>query len=90
MEPPKRRQSVAFEFLPAPRSGEDVVSLKNVHKGYGGRRIYEGFDFVVRRKERWCVMGINGAGKSTLLKLVAGSTQPDDGMVALGGSVKMG
>ena len=35
-------------------------------------------------------MGINGAGKSTLLKLVAGSTQPDDGSVALGGSVKMG
>src|SRR2546423_9380481 len=27
VEPPKRRQTVAFEFLPAPRSGEDVVSL---------------------------------------------------------------
>src|ERR1700750_2316053 len=42
VEPPKRRQTVAFDFPPAPRSGEDVVSLKNVHKGYGGRRIYEG------------------------------------------------
>ncbi len=72
VEPPKRRQTVMFEFQPAPRSGEDVVSLKNVHKGYGSRRIYEGLDFHVRRKERWCVMGINGAGKSTLLKLVAG------------------
>ncbi len=90
VEPPKRRQTVLFEFLPAPRSGEDVVSLKNVHKGYGNRSIYEGLDFMVRRKERWCVMGINGAGKSTLLKLVAGATQPDDGTVTLGGSVKMG
>jgi ATPase subunit of ABC transporter with duplicated ATPase domains len=90
VEPPKRRQTVAFDFLPAPRSGEDVVSLKNVHKGYGNRSIYEGLDFSVRRRERWCVMGINGAGKSTLLKLVAGSTEPDDGTVALGGSVKMG
>jgi ATPase subunit of ABC transporter with duplicated ATPase domains len=90
VEPPKRRQTVEFEFMPAPRSGEDVVSLKNVHKGYGSRSIYEGLDFMVRRKERWCVMGINGAGKSTLLKLVAGSTEPDDGTVALGGSVKMG
>ncbi len=88
--PPKRRQAVTFEFLPAPRSGEDVVNLKNVHKGYGSRTIYEGLDFMVRRKERWCVMGINGAGKSTLLKLVAGSTEPDDGSVAIGGSVKMG
>jgi ATPase subunit of ABC transporter with duplicated ATPase domains len=90
VEPPKRRQTVAFEFLPAPRSGEDVVNLKNVQKGYGTRRIYDGLDFSVRRKERWCVMGINGAGKSTLLKLIAGMTEPDGGTVALGGSVKMG
>src|SRR6202045_814534 len=90
VEPPKRRQTVEFDFLPAPRSGEDVVSLKKVHKGYGSKSIYEGLDFMVRRRERWCVMGINGAGKSTLLKLVAGSTPPDDGSVALGGSVKMG
>jgi ATPase subunit of ABC transporter with duplicated ATPase domains len=90
VEPPRRRQTILFEFPPAPRSGEDVVSLKNVHKGYGNQSIYEGLDFQVRRKERWCVMGVNGAGKSTLLKLVAGSTQPDDGTVALGGSVKLG
>ncbi len=90
VEPPKRRQSVSFEFPPAPRSGEDVVSLKNVHKRYGQRSIYDGLDFQVRRRERWCVMGVNGAGKSTLLKLVTGSTEPDDGSVALGGSVKLG
>jgi ATPase subunit of ABC transporter with duplicated ATPase domains len=90
VEPPRRRQSILFEFPPAPRSGEDVVSLKNVHKSYGARRIYAGLDFQVRRKERWCVMGVNGAGKSTLLKLVTGSAEPDKGDVALGGSVKMG
>jgi ATPase subunit of ABC transporter with duplicated ATPase domains len=90
VEPPKRRQTVSFEFQPAPRSGEDVVSLKNVHKSYGARAIYEGLDFAVRRKERWCVMGVNGAGKSTLLKLVTGVAQPDDGAIALGGSVRMG
>jgi ATPase subunit of ABC transporter with duplicated ATPase domains len=90
VEPPKRRQTVLFEFPTPPRSGEDVATLKQVHKGYGARQIYEGLNFQVRRKERWCVMGINGAGKSTLLKLIAGSTQPDDGYVSLGPSVKMG
>ena len=90
VEPPRRRQTVAFEFLPAPRSGEDVVSLKNVHKAYGSRTIYDGFDFMVRRRERWCIMGINGAGKSTLLKLVTGTTTPDKGNVSLGASVKLG
>ena len=90
VEPPRRRQTILFEFPPAPRSGEDVASLKAVHKRYGAKAIYDGLDFQVRRKERWCVMGVNGAGKSTLLKLVAGSTRPDDGVVSLGASVKMG
>jgi ATPase subunit of ABC transporter with duplicated ATPase domains len=90
VEPPKRREAVSFDFLPAPRSGEDVVSLKNIHKAYGSRTIYEGLDFSVRRKERWAVMGINGAGKSTLLKLVTGAAEPDNGNVTIGGSVKLG
>ncbi len=90
VEPPRRRQTVAFEFLPAPRSGEDVVNLKNVHKAYGSRTIYDGLDFMVRRRERWCIMGINGAGKSTLLKLVTGTAAPDKGSVTLGASVKLG
>ena len=90
VEPPKRRQTLSFEFPPAPRSGEDVVNLKNVGKRYGNRVIYDGLDLLVRRKERYCVLGINGAGKSTLLKLVTGDTPPDVGSVALGGSVKMG
>ncbi len=90
VEPPKRRQAVSFDFAPAPRSGEDVINLKGVHKRYGSRSIYEDLNFMVRRRERWCIMGINGAGKSTLLKLVTGSTAPDQGTVALGASVKLG
>ncbi len=90
VEPPKRRQSVSFEFAPAPRSGDDVVNLKGVHKSYGSRVIYQGLDLLVRRRERCCILGVNGAGKSTLLKLVTGSTEPDAGTVALGGSVKLG
>ncbi|MCE4223155.1 ABC-F family ATP-binding cassette domain-containing protein [Methylobacterium sp. C25] len=90
VEPPKRRQSVAFEFQTAPRSGDDVAMLKNVHKSYGNRTIYEGLDFSIRRKERWCIMGVNGAGKSTLLKLVTGTAEPDSGTVTVGGSVKLG
>ena len=89
VEPPKRRQSLSFEFLPAPRSGEDVVNLRGVHKRYGKRVIYKGLDFLLRRRERCCVLGTNGAGKSTLLKLVTGATEPDAGSVALGGSVRM-
>ena len=61
-----------------------------MHKAYGKRSIYEGLDFQVRRRERWCIMGVNGAGKSTLLKLIAGSTEPDAGDINIGASVRIG
>jgi ATPase subunit of ABC transporter with duplicated ATPase domains len=90
VEPPRRRKIVEFDFRPAPRSGDDVAKLEGVVKGYGSRKIYDGLDLLVRRRERWCVMGVNGAGKSTLLKLIAGETAPDSGRVVLGASVKLG
>ncbi|HCF60054.1 MAG TPA: glycosyl transferase family 1 [Myxococcales bacterium] len=90
VEPPQRRKKLTFEFLPAPRSGEDVARLAKVRKAWGAKVIYDRFDLLVRRQERWCVMGVNGAGKSTLLKLIAGAAQADSGEVTVGARVKMG
>jgi ATPase subunit of ABC transporter with duplicated ATPase domains len=90
VEPPRRQKPMEFHFREPPRSGEDVAKLDEVGKAYGDNVIYDHFDFLVRRGERWCVMGVNGAGKSTLLKLVAGASDPDAGTVTIGPSVKMG
>jgi ATPase subunit of ABC transporter with duplicated ATPase domains len=88
--PPRRRRVVDFDFRQPARSGEDVVALAGVGKRYGSRVVHEGLDLLIRRRERWCVMGVNGAGKSTLLKLVAGATTPDTGTVTLGANVRVG
>ncbi len=90
VEPPKRRKKLRFDFPESPRSGDDVVKLDGVKKAYGSRVIYDGLDLLIRRKERWCVMGVNGAGKSTLLQLVAHAAEPDAGRVTVGASVKLG
>ena len=90
IEPPKQRKIVRFDFRNPPRSGDDVAAIEGVSKQYGDRVIYENFDFLIRRGERWCVMGRNGAGKTTLLKMVAGTLSPDSGRVRLGASLKMG
>lgn len=90
LEPPKKRKVQKFDFRSPARSGDDVVTVQAVSKRFGSKTIYDGFDFRVRRGERWCVMGKNGAGKSTLLKMVAGALQPDAGDVRLGASLKMG
>jgi ATPase subunit of ABC transporter with duplicated ATPase domains len=90
VEPPRSRRKLRFEFPTPPRSGEDVVRLRDVKKAWGQRVVYDGLDMLVRYGERWCVMGANGAGKSTLLKMVVGETTPDAGDVQLGASVKLG
>jgi len=66
------------------------VKIAGLCKAYGDRKVFGGLDLLVRRRERWCVMGANGAGKSTLLKLIAGEAQPDSGSVTIGASVKAG
>jgi len=90
VEPPIRRKKLHFDFPAPPRSGDDVLNFKDVCKSYGPRTIYTDFNWLARRKERWCVMGVNGAGKSTLLKLAAQAVEADRGEVTVGASVKLG
>jgi len=90
IELPRTRKAVQFNFREPPRSGTDVATLNGIGKAFGKRVLYDGFDMMIRRGERWCVMGKNGAGKTTLLKMVVGALEPDSGAVRLGASLKLG
>ena len=90
IEPPRQLVERHFEFRQVSRSGDDVVKVSELHKAYGDRVVHDNLSVLVRRGERWAVMGENGAGKTTLLKMIAGVSQPDDGEVTLGASVQMG
>jgi ATPase subunit of ABC transporter with duplicated ATPase domains len=90
VEPPKRIIEKTFDFKKAPRSGDDVIKVDGVTKRYGDKVVHDGVSLLVRRTERWAVMGENGAGKTTLLKMMAGALAPDAGGVTVGASVTMG
>ncbi|GMV43463.1 MAG: glycosyl transferase family 2 [Myxococcales bacterium] len=90
VEPPRRIVERSYDFRKPPRSGDDVVKVRGVRKAYGSRIVHDGLDLIVRRGERWAVMGENGSGKTTLLKMIAGALAPDGGSVELGASVVMG
>ena len=91
IELPKKRQVVAVR-LPRRRRDRAIRwrCSRSVTKTYGRRVVHDGLNMIIRRGERWCVMGKNGAGKSTLLKMVVGQVTPDAGQVKLGASLKMG
>ena len=49
-----------------------AFSIRNGRAGYGGRDIFSGLDWEVKRGERWMLTGPNGSGKSLLLSMVCG------------------
>jgi ATPase subunit of ABC transporter with duplicated ATPase domains len=90
VEPPRRIVERHYSFRKPDRSGNDVLTIKNLSKKYGDRIVHRKVDLLVRRSERWAIMGENGAGKTTLLKMMAGALAPDQGEVIQGASVSLG
>jgi ABC transport system ATP-binding/permease protein len=61
----------------------NLLSTRNLSKGYGPRPLFEGLTFGLFDNERTGLIGPNGAGKSTLLKILAGLETPDGGELSL-------
>ncbi len=83
-------KKVGFRFPQPLRSGQRVLTLRQVHFAYGETRVYEGIDLEIERGERIVLVGPNGAGKSTLLKLLAARLEPQRGERVLGHNVAAG
>ncbi|PWR25973.1 ABC-F family ATP-binding cassette domain-containing protein [Zavarzinia aquatilis] len=56
-----------------------LLTLRDIHVGYGGAPVIDGAELIVGEGDRLCLVGRNGSGKSTLLKIAAGLIEPDRG-----------
>ena len=81
---------VKFSFPQPLRSGQRVITLKDIHFAYGQNVVYQGMTFEAERGQRTVLVGPNGAGKSTLLKLLGAALEPQSGVRDLGHNVKSG
>jgi ATP-binding cassette subfamily F protein 3 len=90
IELPEEEKTINFEFPKPPRSGNDVVVLKNLKKVYDTKLVFEKINGVIKRLDKIALVGVNGAGKSTLLKIIAQAVQPTEGSAELGASVSLG
>ena len=59
----------------------NLLSLSDVHIGYGGIKAVKGITFEVAQHELVCLIGANGAGKSTTLKAISGLLTPTAGSI---------
>ncbi len=82
--PTSNVRGLHFRFPPAPRSGLEVVRIKDLAHTYGDRILFLGADLLIERGDRIAFLGPNGAGKSTLLRLIMGLEEPSDGSVEIG------
>ncbi|MBD2450309.1 ABC-F family ATP-binding cassette domain-containing protein [Nostoc sp. FACHB-152] len=77
-------RTLHFRFPPAPRSGREVVTIKDLTHTYDDKILFLGANLLIERGDRIAFLGPNGAGKSTLLRIIIGTETPTEGIVNLG------
>lgn len=82
--------SVKIDFTVDSDTGNDVLTMEQLKKGYPGKPLFCDVSAVVKRHDRVFILGPNGCGKSTLLKILAGKLHQDSGEYFFGYRTKIG
>lgn len=62
-----------------------LLEIKNIHKGFLGKKVLKGVNLNTERGEISSIFGFSGEGKSTLLKIICGIIKPDSGDIIING-----
>ncbi|MCI9584770.1 MAG: ABC-F family ATP-binding cassette domain-containing protein [Clostridium sp.] len=89
-KPMEVNDSMSITLEPNVVSGNDVLTVRGLTKGFDGQTLFSGVDFDIRRGERVAIIGNNGTGKTTILKILNGLLPPDSGQFRLGSKVHIG
>jgi phospholipid/cholesterol/gamma-HCH transport system ATP-binding protein len=62
-----------------------MISLRDVYKSFGEKRVLQGFSLEVPEGETVVIIGYSGSGKSVAIKHIVGLLEPDRGTVFVDG-----
>ena len=88
--PESTEATISFQFPQPKRSGQRVVTCKNVRQAYGDLVVYKDLNLEIEKNQRIVLVGPNGAGKSTLLKILGEVIPIESGSCELGHNVEVG
>lgn len=71
----------------ASQSFENLVSIRDLHFAYGGRKVLSGINLDIQRGKVVAILGVSGSGKTTLLRLMGGQLKPQRGSVSVAGRI---
>ena len=86
---PVKDQTVEIDAV-GTRMGKKTIELHHVSKRFGEKVIVDDFSYIVLKNQRLGIIGPNGCGKSTFIKMMAGLVKPDEGVVEVGDTIKVG
>ncbi|MCR5215660.1 MAG: ABC-F family ATP-binding cassette domain-containing protein [Lachnospiraceae bacterium] len=89
-KPTEANAAMHLQLEPGIVSGNDVLYVEDLAKGYDGNFLFDGIGMDLKRGERVAIIGNNGTGKTTILKLIHGILPPDRGVIRLGTNVSIG
>ena len=89
-KPADESDAMRLRLTPAVTSGNDVLSIRGLSKGFGEKTLFTGADIELKRGEKLAVIGDNGTGKTTLLKILTGDLPGDSGEIVYGTNVYIG
>ena len=75
---------------PGPRLGDVVIEAEHLEKGFGDHLLIDDLSFKLPPGGIVGVIGPNGAGKTTLFRMIVGQDNPDEGLIRVGDTVKLG
>ncbi len=88
--PEKLPDKMKLRFQTAVTSGNNVLEITGLTKGFETKRLFSDISFSLLRSERVFLLGDNGIGKSTLFKIIEGRLSPDSGNIRYGTNVSIG
>ncbi len=90
VERPVDEQKVRFSFEAKRRTGDDVMIIRDLSKGFDGRTLFQNFNLHMRAGDRIAIIGPNGVGKTTLLRIIMDQLKADSGSIHFGANVDIG
>ena len=105
VEAPKTRRQMHLRLSTSLRAGDNVLRSDGAAIGYretpesedgcqaaGGTPhvLFQTGEFLMQRGQRVALLGPNGSGKTTFLRAVLGQTEPLEGRIRIGASVRVG
>lgn len=89
-KPTETRTDMKLTLTPHMISGNDVLTVSNLAKSFGAKKLFDHIDFEIKRGEHVAIIGDNGTGKTTLLKILNNMLPADCGKFSLGTNVVIG